>query len=63
MTSPDDQTPGVPDLGDGERDRPTADRPLHGAPRRQTPALLAVLGLFAAIALVLVVLTVLRYAT
>lgn len=57
MTSADDQTP------DEERSEPTAHRPLHGEPRRQTPALLAVLGLFAAIAVVVVVLTVLRYTT
>ncbi|MXG88404.1 hypothetical protein [Nocardioides flavescens] len=57
MTSADDQVP------DEERSEPTARRPLHSGPRRQTPALLAVLGLFAAIAVVLVVLTVLRYAT
>lgn len=51
------------DQPDDERQLPTVDQPLNGPRRRQAPALLAVLGLVVAIALVLIVLTVVRYTT
>ena len=39
------------------------DKPMHGERRPQLPALLAVLGLIAAIVLVFAVITLLRYTT
>ena len=46
-----------------ERTRPTADHPLHGERRPLATPILAVLGLVAAIAVVFLVITWLRYST